>query len=384
VASFPTADPAAAVARAGPPAPMTFLSLFAGVGGFDLGLERAGMHCAGQVEINPTARRILARRFPEVPRHDDVRTTIGWWQAEPRPGVDLVCAGFPCQDLSTAGRRAGLAGERSGLFFDLARTVGALHPRWVLLENVPGLLSSNRGRDFGTVLDTLAELGYGLAWRVLDSRFFGVPQRRRRVFVVGCLGAVCPHDLLFEPSPGPDDPAARGAPGPADPIPPAPGAARGRRLTAPPHGAASTPWVLSVSQSYNGDLSVSEAAATLVGGGSKPGTGYAAVLVSSDQQRSPGACAMADRRAQSSATAAPSSGIIWRLTPRECERLQGFPDDWTALDDRGRPVSDTARYRAMGNAVTVPVITWLGRRLVACDLAEQREPSRPTVRAISP
>lgn len=103
------------------------------------------------------------------------------------PRIDLLAGGFPCQDLSVAGRRAGLAGDRSGLFFEFARIAETLRPRWVLVENVPGLLSSNGGRDFGVVLGTLADLGYGVAWRTLDSRFFGVPQRRRRVFILGAL-----------------------------------------------------------------------------------------------------------------------------------------------------------------------------------------------------
>src|SRR6266542_6866972 len=105
--------------------PMTFLSLFAGIGGFDLALTRLGMRCVGQVEIHPVCRSILARHFPEVARHDDVRTTIAWWHTLARPAVDLICAGWPCQDVSQAGRRAGLAGTRTGLFFELARVIGA-------------------------------------------------------------------------------------------------------------------------------------------------------------------------------------------------------------------------------------------------------------------
>src|SRR6266508_2617893 len=111
--------------------PMTFLSLFAGIGGFDLALTRLGMRCVGQVEIHPVCRSILARHFPEVARHDDVRTTIAWWHTLARPAVDLICAGWPCQDVSQAGRRAGLAGTRTGLFFELARVIGALSPRWM-------------------------------------------------------------------------------------------------------------------------------------------------------------------------------------------------------------------------------------------------------------
>jgi site-specific DNA-cytosine methylase len=112
--------------------------------------------------------------------------TRGGAKSSPPAGPDdLLCGGFPCQDLSVAGQRAGLAGDRSGLFFEFARIIDAFRPRWVLVENVPGLLSSNGGRDFGVVLGTLADLGYGVGWRILDSRFFGVPQRRRRVFIVG-------------------------------------------------------------------------------------------------------------------------------------------------------------------------------------------------------
>ena len=154
----------------GGPRPMTFLSLFAGVGGFDLALTRLGMRCVGQVELDPAAQRVLARHFPEAARHDDIHTTIAWWHATPRPPVDLICAGWPCQDLSQAGRRAGLAGPRSGLFFELAAVVDALHPGWLLLENVPGLLTCNQGADFQAILATLVELGYGVAWRVLDAR----------------------------------------------------------------------------------------------------------------------------------------------------------------------------------------------------------------------
>src|SRR6266508_1610509 len=111
------------------------------------------------------------------------------FRSRPRPTLDLLTGGFPCQDLSTANTgRAGLAGARSGLFFDLARTVGALRPRWLLLENVPGLLHANGGRDFQAVLGTLGVLGYGLAWRVLDAQQFGLAQQRRRVMLAGRRG----------------------------------------------------------------------------------------------------------------------------------------------------------------------------------------------------
>ena len=155
-------------------------SLFAGVGGFDLGFERAGMATAWQVEIDGKCRDLLARRFPAATQYADVRS-VGAHNLAP---VDVICGGFPCQDLSVAGKRAGLSGARSGLFYEMVRVIGELRPVWVVWENVPGLFSSGGGRDFLAVLGELDRIGYGGAWTVLDARYFGVAQRRRRVFGV--------------------------------------------------------------------------------------------------------------------------------------------------------------------------------------------------------
>jgi DNA-cytosine methyltransferase len=167
---------------------MRFVSLFAGVGGFDLGLERSGHTCVGQVEIDKHARLVLDKHWPNVPKHDDVRTAKEWADAIGLVGTtDLVCGGFPCQDVSVAGKRAGIAGARSGLFFDALEFAVHIKAKYLILENVPGLLSSNNGRDFGVVISEMANAGYRhIEWRLLDSQFFGVPQRRRRVFIVGC------------------------------------------------------------------------------------------------------------------------------------------------------------------------------------------------------
>ncbi len=221
-------------------------STFSGVGGFDLGFERAGMRVVWQAEIDEWCRRVLRWHWPDAAIYDDVcavgsgaldereRGNTGSVSAGQEAGgrrkpshdirsvqrgaggsggehrlrtgngadiegggignksgassVDLLCGGFPCQDLSVAGKRAGFKGERSSLFFEFARIADELKPRWIVLENVVGLLSSAEGRDFGILLSTLAEIGYGCAWRVVDARYFGVPQRRRRVFIVGCFG----------------------------------------------------------------------------------------------------------------------------------------------------------------------------------------------------
>src|SRR5580765_2831233 len=178
---------------------MRFGSLFSGIGGFDLGFEQAGMECVWQVEKEPFCLKILETHWPNVKRRNEILNS-GVENLEP---IDLICAGVPCQDVSIAGRRAGLAGERTGLFYEFARILQELRPAWFVFENVPGLFSSNGGRDFAEILRVLmVECGYGVCWRVLNSQFFGVAQRRRRVFIVGHLGKPCPAEILFESESG--------------------------------------------------------------------------------------------------------------------------------------------------------------------------------------
>ncbi len=166
---------------------MTGVSLFAGVGGFDLAMENNGVNVVATCEIDKNASSVLAQKFPNAKLFSDVQEVTGEQLIragfEPRNGI--ITGGFPCQDLSVAGRRAGLAGERSGLFWEIARIIQETETEWFVLENVPGLLSSNKGKDMGIVIGTLADLGYSVAWRVLDAQYFGVPQRRRRVFIIG-------------------------------------------------------------------------------------------------------------------------------------------------------------------------------------------------------
>ena len=184
---------------------LTAVSLFAGVGGFDLALHRAGVRVVAAVEIDPSARGVLAHQFPDSVLFDDVRTVTGDQLRDAGfvPERGIICGGFPCQDLSVAGRGAGMdrdSGTRSALFWHIDRLLGELAPRWVLLENVPGLLSHGHGRTMGAVLGALGERGSGFAYRVLDAQHFGVPQRRRRVFIVGCLGDDRrPVEVLLEP-----------------------------------------------------------------------------------------------------------------------------------------------------------------------------------------
>ena len=203
---------------------MTSGSLFSGIGGFDLGFREAGIKTLWMAEKEPFCQAVLRTQFPDAELFGDV----SYVTSKSARAVDVLSAGFPCQDLSVAGKRAGLGGSRSGLFWEIVRVLRDFRDsgkpiRWFVLENVPGLFSSfsddeengvapvglhgewdalSQTDDFETVLSALDELGYGLAWRVLNSQFFGVAQRRRRVFVVGCFGKPCPREVLFESESG--------------------------------------------------------------------------------------------------------------------------------------------------------------------------------------
>jgi len=180
---------------------LTGVSLFAGIGGFDLAMQRQGVKVVASVEIDKKCNEVLARQFPDATQFTDVTTVKGedLINAGFTPRTGIITGGFPCQDLSVAGKRAGLAGERSGLFWEIARIVDETQTEYFIIENVPGLLSSNKGADFGVVIGTMADLGYSLGWRVLDAQYFGVPQRRKRVFIVGRRGAdsTSPAEILF-------------------------------------------------------------------------------------------------------------------------------------------------------------------------------------------
>jgi DNA (cytosine-5)-methyltransferase 1 len=346
-------------------------SLFSGIGGIDLGLEQAGHRVVFQAESDEWRRRVLASRFPGITAYADVRRvgrglhdTVassapenlrredtssdaagrqdGGARFQRAERVDLLTGGFPCQDLSVAGRRAGLiAGERSSLFFEFARIADELVPAggYVLVENVPGLLSSNDGRDFAVVLATLADIGfYDFAWRVLDSRHFGVPQRRRRVFILARRhprGDGCAQ-ILLESEGGVGHFAPIGETRAGTTYTSSLGTTRGGGHGLSAEKAAGGRLIpVSFSENQRGEVLETPYSRQLTSGGGKPGQGYGAVRV---------------------------NAAVRRLTPVECERLQGFPDNWTRLDDT---TPDSRRYAALGDAVTVNVARWIGRRLAA-------------------
>jgi DNA (cytosine-5)-methyltransferase 1 len=182
---------------------LAIVSLFAGVGGFDLAAKNIGIPTIAAVEIDHQARGVIKTHFPDTKLFTDVKEVTGEQLRNGFMGRVILCGGFPCQDLSVAGKRAGLAGNRSGLFWEIIRIAEEIKPVAIVLENVPGLLSSNRGRDMGAVIGALGQLGYSVGWRVLDAQNFGVPQRRRRVFIIAThLGANTLAEILFESDSG--------------------------------------------------------------------------------------------------------------------------------------------------------------------------------------
>ena len=338
---------------------LTYGSLFSGVGGFDLGFDRAGMVCKWQVEKDSHCRHVLTNHWPNVPKYEDVNN-VGQKQLQP---VDLICGGFPCQDVSVAGRRKGLAGERSGLWFEFLRIITEIKPEWVVIENVPGLLSSNEGRDFATILGGLEECGYWWSYRVLDSQYFGVPQRRRRVFIIGCLTRGRAEQVLFEPEGSPWDiaPSRETWPQITDTVGTSADRISGRQggLVPLAYGGNNTKGPISIATSCNGNVPSSRGENLVT----NAFNGYTGGADDNDAQASHIVIGFDARNGSADPNTFQSyQGVgVRRLTPTECERLQGFPDGHTAGQ------SDTQRYRQMGNAVTVPVAEWLGKRLIEAD-----------------
>ena len=381
---------------------MNVLSLFSGVGGADLGLERAGMEIIGQCEVNANARKRLERHWPGVPLSEDITQMDEDWllshgiatRNHPDKGqpVDLVVGGFPCQDLSIAGKRKGLEGARSGLFHEAIRIANlVLRPGgWLLIENVPGLLSSNGGRDLAIVFQTLARSGFWWSHRILDSRYFGVPQQRRRIFIVARYSREQgPREVLFESEGSGGNPTPRRQPRKDSGLPAGPGTPNGSQ---PEEPILTSTLTAHVSGGHHIDA---EAAAGNQLIPDPPGwpqeiaptlnAAYATKHGLENQHALSGAGLFVPETVDTLTTRISSDGVsevdgelyvqtrperVRRLTPTECERLQGFPDGWTIADPElaagpdPNPPPDTPRYHQMGNAITVPVAEWIGQRIL--------------------
>ena len=265
--------------------------MFSGIGGVELGMQRSTLdhELVGFSEIDKYAISIFEQKFKGVKNYGDATTIRG----HDLPDFDFLVGGFPCQSFSVAGLQKGFDDTRGTLFFEISRILKEKRPRYILLENVAGLLSNDGGKTFQTILGVLTVLGYGVEWQVLNSKNYGVAQNRERVFIVGHLG----------------------------------------------------------------NRSAGKIFPITVDGGEGPGVTGEDIAYAIDANYSKGTNTLDKSRRQLVAT----DSRIRRLTPTECERLQGFPDGWT------EGLSDTQRYKVLGNAVTVNVITAIIDRLAKLD-----------------
>jgi DNA (cytosine-5)-methyltransferase 1 len=431
---------------------MRYLSLFSGMEAAHLAWASLGWECAAVAEIEPAACALLRHRLPHVPNLGDV-TMITDAAIATLDRIDVVIGGSPCQDLSVAGKRAGLAGARSGLFheqlriFNAARTLcGA---RWLVWENVPGAFSSNKGCDFAVVVGAMAGCpidvpagGWGnegvalgenglVEWSVLDAQWFGVAQRRRRVFAVLDTGDWAGRPpVLLEPESLRGDSAPRREAGEGVAGTLAPGAHAGSYNGQDAGAGLLIPALArcvttgeGIRQDWETCTIIPTVAHTLRADGfdaSEDGTGRGTPIIPIDMRQASRGATMTNKRAEGSTGGAPGTGVgndgdpsptlstshvpaiafahqgggvqttlgydpesgtaptlsvgqtpavhvamaIRRLTPRECEQLQGAPDNWTLVPNaKGKPMADGPRYKMLGNSFAVPVIRWIGKQI---------------------
>lgn len=306
-------------------------SFFSGIGGFDLGFERHGFKTTYLCEINDYCNDVLSHHWPNVKRGFDINQI----DSDSIPDSDVWCGGFPCQDISVArgGKRLGLSGSRSGLFYRFADLIEQREPKVVVLENVAGLLNSNHGRDFGVILSRMTSMGYSVAWRLLNTRYFGSPQSRPRMYL--CCWKDNPikaAQTLFD-----SDGAHRCSSERSDFITP--------------------------SDKTRGPIVPKVSYCLAATSGRHTGTDWSRTYVVCE-------------------------GGVRRMTPIEYERLQGFPDCWTQVSEAkyGNPQDcDTLRYTALGNAVSVPVIEWLAVKMHhQLTLPEPKGVERDQVQSVVP
>lgn len=341
---------------------MRYLSVCSGIEAATVAWHGMGWEPAGFAEIEKFPSQVLAHHYPDVPNLGDMTNYKEWDIGT----IDLFVGGTPCQSFSVAGLRKGMADPRGNLALTYCGILDHFKPKWFVWENVPGVLSSAGGRDFGSFLGAVGEIGYGFAYRVLDAQWFGVAQRRRRVFVVGCLGDWrSAAEVLFEPE--------------------------------------SLRWDLAPSREARQKTTGTVTTRSGSGSGGGIGTDEACSgfvqpvancleTTSHDYSRADGFNMIATPIALAENTIGrqPQNGgngdgftvggpmytlnatgvhgvadfmAVRRLTPTECERLQGFPDGYTNIQPNGKPTPDGPRYKALGNSMAVPVMKWIGERI---------------------
>lgn len=348
---------------------MRFGTVCSGIGAPELAWTRLGWQSVFASEIDAFPSAVLAHHYPETPNLGDMTGFKEW----PDAGIDVLAGGTPCQSFSVAGLREGLADPRGQLALVFLAIAHRYRPRWVIWENVPGVLSRNGGRDFGSIVGALAELGYGWAYRVLDAQFTrthefsrAVPQQRRRVFLVGYLGDWRPPAAVFldaeslrwaaPPRRRPGEKAATTLVG---------GAPRGGSA----HGAQSgTAKETNLILDYVPDVHPALAARDAKGARPQDGANivatffepYAGGLTGNNVREEVAGALHAGGKSAPSVLAGP---FPRRLTPTEWERLMGLPDGYTGISYRGRPAKDGPRYKAIGNSMPVNVMSLIGQRI---------------------
>ena len=314
-----------------------YISIFSGIEAVSCALDEKEWEPVAFSEIDTFPSAVLKKHYPDVPNLGDI-TKIDWRKYEGE--IHTVCGGSPSQSFSLAGKREGLSGE-SGLMFEYIRCVREIRPKWFVWENVPGALSVEDGNAFGQLLKEMDELGYGMAWRILDSQFFGVAQRRRRLFLVGSLGTKRAAEVLFEreslrwdyPSSGEKRKSVAGK---ADSCVRESDSDDGSGFDA----------------EHDDEMNAQPTCPiTMMDTQSNAAVGY-------------DCCNTLTAHAGKDAPIVMSGPNVRRLTPLECERIQGFPDGWTDILYNGKPASDSKRYKALGNSMAVPVMKWISERIV--------------------
>ncbi len=333
---------------------MKLFSCFSGIEAASVALEPLGFKTVGLSEIDPFCCELLKQKFPGITNFGDIKQHKSWRLST---AIDLAVGGPPCVSYSVAGQRQGMADARGNLTLEYLSFLERAKPRWFILENVNGLLSSNNGKDFGTILWHLGQFGYGFAYKVFNSQYYGVPQRRRRLFIVGYLGdwrrAAA---VLFEPESLQrnleQSQKEKGKP---------PGFVKNTIRTK-----SKKIWRMTAFGQYT----LSNVSSTLKARDYKDATDLVDhYCVHAKQDPIYSKNISLPLGAKDEGHAIIKNGVR-RLTPVECERLQGFPDNWTRIAYRNKPPEqcpDGPRYKAIGNSFAVPVVRWIGERIKEVD-----------------